>query len=298
MNKTSHNNSSMPLGLSRGITLMEVLAAMFVICIGLMGVLAVIPFGMFQVGKARNAEYISNMLANAKQEIQFNGMAKPSNWIFPPGSATTLNCTKIVMFNPFGASPPDAVQMAPVLPPFQQHFQNAMTGNDDIQYETNDNGDRSKYFPTKDENGKPVSSGQYTWFFTYRPVKKSGSTEPDNAVLPSDLEPVTVDLLGCYNRISDEDRQASAAFVSSLQGGTLTLNGFAEWDLFRDTKYVFVIWNGTPAPNGIWCKVLYVNKNANSLVVSGELSAAPASVNVYIPSGVLYHTRVDNIDLQ
>ena len=63
----------------RGISLLEVLAAIFVVSIGLLGVLAVIPFGAFQVSKAQHAEYASNMLANAAEEIFIWDMM---NWDF------------------------------------------------------------------------------------------------------------------------------------------------------------------------------------------------------------------------
>jgi type II secretory pathway pseudopilin PulG len=74
--------------LHTGISLLEVLAAIFVMSIGLLGVLAVIPFGAFQVSKAQHAEYAANMLANAAEEIflgeMVNGkmvtMVKPESW--------------------------------------------------------------------------------------------------------------------------------------------------------------------------------------------------------------------------
>ncbi len=62
------------------ITLIEVLAAIFVISIGLLGVLAVIPFGIFQVSKARDAEHTANMLAAAEADIKITGMTLIGNW--------------------------------------------------------------------------------------------------------------------------------------------------------------------------------------------------------------------------
>ncbi len=53
----------------RGVTLMEVLASIFVLSIGLLGVLAVLPFGNLQVSKANEAEYTSAMLAAAKGDL-------------------------------------------------------------------------------------------------------------------------------------------------------------------------------------------------------------------------------------
>ena len=66
--------------LQSGISLIEVLAAIFVVSIGLLGVLAVIPFGAFQTSKAKHAGYASNMLANAAEEILIREMVKPTSW--------------------------------------------------------------------------------------------------------------------------------------------------------------------------------------------------------------------------
>lgn len=75
-----------------GITLIEVLASIFVVSIGLLGVLAVIPFGAFQFSKANHAEYASNMLANAADEIFIRDMAKLKEWGFdiPSGAPEVL----------------------------------------------------------------------------------------------------------------------------------------------------------------------------------------------------------------
>jgi Tfp pilus assembly protein PilV len=68
-----------------GITLLEVLASIFVVSIGLLGVLAVIPFGAYQASQARHAEYAANMLANAAEEVYVRDMAKPLTWGFNTG---------------------------------------------------------------------------------------------------------------------------------------------------------------------------------------------------------------------
>ena len=63
-----------------GITLLEVLIAIFVVGIGLLGVLAVIPFGAYQTSKAQHAGYASNMLANAASEIVVRDLVNPKSW--------------------------------------------------------------------------------------------------------------------------------------------------------------------------------------------------------------------------
>ena len=69
------------LSVSRsGISLLEVLAAIFVVSIGLLGVLAVIPFGAFQISRAQHAEYAANMLANAAEEVVIRNLENPARW--------------------------------------------------------------------------------------------------------------------------------------------------------------------------------------------------------------------------
>jgi hypothetical protein len=53
---------------------------MFVICIGLLGVLAVIPYGAYQTAKARNAENTSWLLDAAVKELQAMELAQMHTW--------------------------------------------------------------------------------------------------------------------------------------------------------------------------------------------------------------------------
>ena len=58
-----------------GLSLFEILAAMFVLMVGLLGVLAVLPFGLYQMNRVNKADFGSNCGRAAVQEIQVRGWA-------------------------------------------------------------------------------------------------------------------------------------------------------------------------------------------------------------------------------
>ncbi len=54
----------------RGLSLLEVLAATFVLMIGLLGMIAIIPFGIYQVSRINQADYGGNLGRTAQQEVK------------------------------------------------------------------------------------------------------------------------------------------------------------------------------------------------------------------------------------
>ena len=151
--------------LQRGVSLLEVLAAIFVVSIGLLGVLAVIPFGAYQVSKAQHAEYASNMLANAAEEILIRNMAHPTSWQTVPATAT-LDCTKFIWFEP------QELLVSPlhIFHVLDTRWQETMRGQDDLVFTPHD--DKRPDF--SGQANKIQSSGKYTWFFTYIPQNTVG----------------------------------------------------------------------------------------------------------------------------
>ena len=289
---------------SSGVSLLEVLAAMFVISIGLLGVLAVIPFGAFQVSKARDAEYASNMLANATIEIEIRKMAQPAEWghlaldsagqfVFGPIPSNTavigLNCTKFIWVEPWAM--PDPANHIFCINSFApaDKWDDVMRGQDDLVYVTHDGKRPVLKF---NEKGKPISSGKYSWFFTYLPT--TDETEKDKVPLDKVDQTVTVDVLACYNRVPSDDRQVpSGAFAPSISGGAFTLPPEVS-ELLTQTKYVFVTWGETQAEGGAWCRIVFVDRSTPStprIIVTGNLDSISNNIQVYIPSGVLYHKQ-------
>ncbi|MDR0871519.1 MAG: prepilin-type N-terminal cleavage/methylation domain-containing protein [Planctomycetaceae bacterium] len=321
----------------RGMTLMEVLASVFVICIGLMGVLAVIPFGAFQVSKAREAQFTSNMLVNAKNEIRLGEWAKPAKWR-EASSIKTMNsndgtpvinvsgavrCDRIYLVDPFDGDGKTAAtgHIFPVGKNFDHRslIQEALRGRDDLQF-TIHNDKRTDF---EGQRSKVQSSGKYTWFFTYRPTftcSDPANHTHGNAAVPLDeLNPVTVDLLGCYNRTPGEEGVATANYpadvVPYLNAAQITLTATTPEALdLTKTKWLFVSWEKTvpplpaPLPNteplydGGWYKVVNftpIETGKCTVFLSGFPQTVPTTKPLQILNvpDVLYHTTVMNVPL-
>jgi hypothetical protein len=70
----------------RGISLLEVLIAMFVLLFGLMGVAAIFPVGNHYAGKGEQYDRSSALTASAIAELKARGMLAPQRWIYPDTS--------------------------------------------------------------------------------------------------------------------------------------------------------------------------------------------------------------------
>jgi len=283
----------------RGISLLEVLAALFVVSIGLLGVLAVIPFGAFQVSKAQHAEYASNLLANAAEEIVIREMAKPTSW--EPARNTTLDCTRFVWIEPH-KSPGQFTHIESI----QAIPAELMRGQDDLLY-TLDGTDRPQFTKPKDGDGneldKVQSSGNYTWFFTFLPQATDDFDGNLTAVpLAGIKDKTTVDVFACYKRVPEDDVQASdCVFSPSFGGGSLEFSHPGYGDHLSATKYVLVTWEIDQKLHGAWCKIVFLDRSIPKAVVTGGLPDADTVYNnmrVYIPNGVLYHKRVENVSVR
>ncbi|MCL2006159.1 MAG: prepilin-type N-terminal cleavage/methylation domain-containing protein [Planctomycetaceae bacterium] len=248
-----------------GISLLEVLAAIFVLSIGLLGVLAVIPFGAFQVSKANHAEYASNMLANAAEEIAVRQMLD---------QVPTNNPATFVWVEPYQREPVDQL---PIAFASIENWTEMMRGQDDLLYTAH--GDRRPDFPAD----KVQSSGKYTWFFTFQPTGADGN--------------VSVDVLACYNRVPTDDAWLEPGrYHSALGGGTFIFYNPPDKlaERLSQTKYVLATWTRPSGLAGAWCRIVFLDNSrpANpSIVVTGDLPTGEGdydNMQVYIPNGVLY----------
>jgi hypothetical protein len=293
-----------------GMTLMEVIASMFIVSIGLLGILMVIPYGAFQVSKARNAEYISNMLAAGAQDIKITEWDKLDRYKDTGGTALPLvdnENIRIYVVDPFvdhtqdsndvfkeGAL--DAASDDVDLPIFVQEEylgpgadvkkeakKEKMRGKDDIKYTLQEN----SRTVINDVRGNP----DYSYFFTIKPKK----ILPDDASTITGIE-FTTDLLGCYKRIDmdrafqlDIDKSRSAFY---LRAAKLTVTGDAErfFD-FSSTRYVFITWREhvtRTSPHvylkrGEWCRVVGVGKGAANyeqviMVLANDVASIKSSL--------------------
>ena len=291
----------------RGISLLEVLAAIFVVSIGLLGVLAVIPFGAHQVSKAQHAEYASHMLANAIEEIRIREMVPESLQGGMP------DYTKFAWGEPYPIPDPNGLtHIWRVL--MEEGWKEHMRGQDDLVYSTYD--DKRPDFVN--QGGKIQSSGKYTWFFTYLPKVNE--------------DEVNVDILACYNRVPEDDRQVLITngngdgngegnghdrYSISRGGSRFTLPDASHLELLTQTKYVFVTWESDVLPviGGAWCRIVFLDKSNPShpqIIVTGnglrrlrdilnrDVEGVQDTLQIwmYIPSGVLYHRQVPDVPIR
>lgn len=190
-----------------GISLMEVLASTFVIGVGLLGVLAVIPFGAHQVSKARDAEHCANMLDAAAKDLAGTGMAQMHTWKTRWGTGEVYpyvisnqsyqangnqidgisyfqnntdqkrkyyNCRFYLMVDPFDV-PATNISVDAYGTPHVRKVGNDFT-NLTLWQERMRGQDDLTYttHPNKrtdfsNTNNRALSSGKYTWFFMFRP---------------------------------------------------------------------------------------------------------------------------------
>ncbi|MDZ4821505.1 MAG: prepilin-type N-terminal cleavage/methylation domain-containing protein [Planctomycetota bacterium] len=70
-----------------GISLLEVMIAIFILSVGLLSVASLLPVGSFQVQKALSEDRKSHVGQNAFREFRTRGMANPALWIRADGTA-------------------------------------------------------------------------------------------------------------------------------------------------------------------------------------------------------------------
>jgi hypothetical protein len=306
-----------------GMTLLEVIASMFIICIGLLSVLMVIPYGAFQVANARNAEYISNMLDAGAEDLQITGWDK-------------YITNQVDISNPPGVNnPPDKKINIYIIDPFttnpsifSQIFSNAtselnihkeiMTSSDDLKYKLHENARTEITHADPDDLQSPTSSGQYTYFITIKPQEILYNGDDTHKEFTG--VKFTTDLLGCYQREDCfELVSAPDSWKSYLRAAEFKVTGNDRLD-FSTTKYVLVTYTEKETDNqstpitltlqrGEWCKVVNVSNNkagdqvitiVSSDVVSVKNNTAGALSNadqndirkIIVFPGVMYHKRI------
>jgi hypothetical protein len=313
-----------------GMTLLEVIASMFIICIGLLSVLMVIPYGAFQVAQARNAEYISNMLAAGAEDLKIAGwdteITNQTGVGIAPFSTGTIG---IRIIDPFtDNSIPDIIDVPEAKTDLRRKM---MTGSDDLNYTINENARANMNtvgFEDDEDPNSPRSSGQYTYFITIKP-QEFFSTEVflNGSPYLTGIK-FTTDLLGCYQRTEPcfPLEPSEFSWRSYLRSAEITITDNDKRLDFSTTKYVFVTWttqyrswntltaNSTNNPvlirlalrRGEWCKVINVrnNNNGNQVITilsnnlvsiknnAEELDQSMNDLRILVFPGVMYHKRI------
>ncbi|MDR2642021.1 MAG: prepilin-type N-terminal cleavage/methylation domain-containing protein [Planctomycetaceae bacterium] len=314
-----------------GMTLLEVIASMFIICIGLLSVLMVIPYGAYQVSKARNAEYISNMLAAGAEDLQIAGWNEIVTKKEGVGKADFGNSTtaKIHILDPFVTYNLDNDIFETLE---NTNFKEAMSGKDDILYILKED--------ARTEITDNRGSGQYSYFVTIKPKqfvsrKFIGLTNNFDLTQYETITAIefTTDLLGCYQRVDTGDTDdpgkpfevipESAEYYLKAAKFTIdnTINDNKTKINFSNTKYVFLTWttiaqtsSKDPRLNttqrvimrrGEWCKIVSANNNNGKqdiIVLSNDVASIKNSrlaenlpdnnVRIFVFPGVMYHKRI------
>jgi hypothetical protein len=286
---------------------------MFIICIGLLSVLMVIPYGAYQVSKARNAEFTSNMLAAGAEDLQIGewntDITNRDFGIFPKIMVARVP-VPIYIVDPFvtHSNNPNPLTLSIDNTNFIQDISLAladkMVCKDDIDYVLKEN-DRAQI-----QNAQYL--GQYKYFVTIKP-----KVVRDGTILYEILSATfTTDLLGCYKRVDDDwavkitpittptsPQYYSKAAKFIIPSGSLD---------FSTTKYVFLTWtemlpiSRVTVNHGEWCKVVSAGENATGqelIVLVNDIAAIQNSdysenlttgsgIKVIIFPGVLYHKRI------
>ena len=66
-----------------GITLIEIMVSVLILSIGLLGVIAAIPYGGYQMEKMRDSDFTAMVGRNAIAMIEANQWHLPENWLYP-----------------------------------------------------------------------------------------------------------------------------------------------------------------------------------------------------------------------
>ena len=125
--KTTRNEKTAPIsGRSTrfGMTLIEIMAAILVLSIGLVGVISAIPFGGLRMSQMQEADNSSALGRNAARVMKANGWANPANWWYEAGFTNensvkangNLNLTFPFFVDPISksVSPPEFFATTPV----------------------------------------------------------------------------------------------------------------------------------------------------------------------------------------
>lgn len=217
-----------------GFSLLEVLVAIFVILVGLLGVVALIPVGHSSMLKATQADRSRTLATNSIQEIRIRGWSSPEWWCWPDGTdfdETTFSAG-VVVFDPLfcasnpstnlfpagvanglarvslwsvpppqGASPPFS---SPHIPMSSALADRLFRSSDDLIFSREDD---ARPVAVPGATVAVASKGEYSWFATVT-ASVSGSAIPfaaDNTV--------TVATAICYQRNIVDDESVIADVV-------------------------------------------------------------------------------------
>ena len=265
--KTTRNWKTAPIsGRSTrfGMTLVEIMAAILVLSIGLVGVISAIPFGGLRMSQMQEADNSSALGRNAARTMKANGWANPANWWFEAGftnensvkSNGNLNLTFPFFVDPISksVSPPEFfattpnggfdsffTRVAPTVshPTFNRmaiqprHIERAFYLQDDLVYGYANGEDETFYRPRVETTdgllgdvGDPNATQPFGGRYTWLATVSPKNASGDFYDCPKDaLAAADYDVVVFENRVPGDEKAFAARLEGSgYQGGAVTLD--------------------------------------------------------------------------
>lgn len=265
--KTTRNWKTAPIsGRSTrfGMTLVEIMAAILVLSIGLVGVISAIPFGGLRLSQMQEADNSSALGRNAARTMKANGWANPANWWFENGFENpnsvlpngNLNLTFPFFVDPISksVSPPEFfattpnggfdsffTRVAPTVshPTFNRmaiqprHIERAFYLQDDIIYGYASDEDETFYRPRVETTdgllgdvGDPNATQPFSGRYTWLATVSPKNASGDFYDCPKDaLAAADYDVVVFENRVPGDEKAFAARLEGSgYQGGAVTLD--------------------------------------------------------------------------
>ncbi|MBQ8285707.1 MAG: prepilin-type N-terminal cleavage/methylation domain-containing protein [Thermoguttaceae bacterium] len=265
--KTTRNEKTAPIsGRSTrfGMTLIEIMAAILVLSIGLVGVISAIPFGGLRMSQMQEADNSSALGRNAARVMKANGWANPANWWYEAGFTNensvkangNLNLTFPFFVDPISksVSPPEFFATTPVggfdsfftrvaptvsHPTFNRmaiqprHIERAFYLQDDLVYGYSNDEDESFYRPRVETTdgllgdvGDPNATQPFSGRYTWLATVSPKNASGDFYDCSQDaLAAADYDVVVFENRVPGDEKAFAALLEGSgYQGGAVTLD--------------------------------------------------------------------------
>lgn len=265
--KTTRNWKTAPISRRStrfGMTLVEIMAAILVLSIGLVGVISAIPFGGLRLSQMQEADNSSALGRNAARTMKANGWANPANWWFENGFENpnsvlpngNLNLTFPFFVDPISksVSPPEFfattpnggfdsffTRVAPTVshPTFNRmaiqprHIERAFYLQDDIIYGYASDEDETFYRPRVETTdgllgdvGDPNATQPFSGRYTWLATVSPKNASGDFYDCPKDaLAAADYDVVVFENRVPGDEKAFAARLEGSgYQGGAVTLD--------------------------------------------------------------------------
>lgn len=247
-----------------GMTLVEIMAAILVLSIGLVGVISAIPFGGLRLSQMQEADNSSALGRNAARTMKANDWANPANWWYESGFTNensvkangNLNLTFPFFVDPISksVSPPEFFATTPVggfdsfftrvaptvsHPTFNRmaiqprHIERAFYLQDDLVYGYATDEDETLYRPRVETTdgllgdvGSPNATQPFSGRYTWLATVSPKNASGDFTDCSKDaLSAADYDVVVFENRVPGDEKAFAALLEGSgYQGGAVTLD--------------------------------------------------------------------------